>query len=92
MLRHAGTGNSLADLFLYDPATLAWTDLSALSSGDPPSPRAGHGFASAGGKLYVHGGIDGSGEAGAGTVGFLLLPCSLWTFPSASIVCTQYKI
>ena len=55
-------GSLLQDLHVYDPAAMAWTDLSAAASGTPPSARAYHGFTSAGGKLYVHGGIDGSGE------------------------------
>jgi hypothetical protein len=58
----------LNDLHVYDPAAGAWTDLSAALSGTPPSPRGGHGFTSAGGKLYVHGGSDDSGEGGAGRV------------------------
>ena len=48
---------------MYDPAAMAWTDLSAASSGTPPSARSGGGFASAGGKLYVHGGFDPFGES-----------------------------
>ena len=55
-------GQPVQDLHVYDPAAMAWTDLSAASSGTPPSARYGHGFTSAGGKLYVHGGSDGSGE------------------------------
>ena len=47
----------LGDLHVYDPAAMAWTDLSAAASGTPPSPRAYHGFKSAGGLLYVHGGF-----------------------------------
>jgi hypothetical protein len=50
------------DLHVYDPAGGAWTDLSAALSGTPPSPRSSHGFTSAGGKLYVHGGWGFSGE------------------------------
>ena len=53
----AGT-TDLGDLHVYDPVAMAWTDLSAAASGTPPSPRAGHGFTAAGGKLYVHGGCD----------------------------------
>jgi hypothetical protein len=53
---------------VYDPAAGAWTDLSAALSGTPPSPRSFHGFTSAGGKLYVHGGYGDSGEEGAGRV------------------------
>ena len=55
-------GTLLQDLLVYDPAAMAWTDLSAAASGTPPSAREGHGFTSAGGKLYVHGGFGGSGE------------------------------
>jgi hypothetical protein len=51
---------------VYDPAAGAWTDLSAALSGTPPSLRRYHGFTSAGGKLYVHGGYDDSGESDAG--------------------------
>ena len=50
------------DLHVYDPATKSWTDLSNPASGIPPSPRDSHGFASAAGKLYVHGGEVGNGK------------------------------
>jgi hypothetical protein len=45
-------------LHVYDPAAGAWTDLGTpfLSA---QAPRYHHGFTSAGGKLYVHGGVDG---------------------------------
>jgi hypothetical protein len=56
----------LNDLHVYDPAAGAWTDLSAALSGTPPSPMGRHGFESAGGKLYVHGSWDDSGEGGRG--------------------------
>ncbi len=52
----------LADLHVYNPSTRAWTDLSVATAGAPPAARLGHGFAAAGGKLYVHGGWNGSGE------------------------------
>ncbi len=57
----------LADLRSFDPAAMVWTLLSpGAGSGSPPSARAQHGFASAGGKLYVHGGAykdsDGGGN------------------------------
>jgi hypothetical protein len=48
--------DSLQDLHVYDPDTKAWTNLSAPASGTSPPARWGHGFTSAGGKLYVHGG------------------------------------
>ena len=41
---------------MFDPATMAWTDLTSNLSGSLPSPRAYHGFTAAGGRLYVHGG------------------------------------
>jgi N-acetylneuraminic acid mutarotase len=47
-----------SDLYVYDPATMAWTDL----SNSPPVARVLHGLASAGGKLYVHGGYIHSGD------------------------------
>ena len=48
----------LNDLHEFDPASGAWTDLSAALSGTPPVSRDSHGFTSAGGKLYVHGGYS----------------------------------
>ena len=48
----------LNDLYVLDPVAMAWTNLSDAASGTPPPARYLHGFASAGGKLYVHGGID----------------------------------
>ena len=44
------------DLYVYDPATKAWTDLSTPVSGTPPIARCYHGFTSLGGSLYVYGG------------------------------------
>jgi N-acetylneuraminic acid mutarotase len=44
------------DLHAYDPAAEIWTDLSVPISGTKPTARFGHGFTSAGGKLYVFGG------------------------------------
>jgi hypothetical protein len=60
---------NLNDLHVYDPATEAWTNLSAALSGTPPSFRYHHGFTSAGDKLYVHGGSGGSGGEGRGGAG-----------------------
>ena len=62
------TAHLLNDLHEYDPATRAWTDLSAAISGTPPSPRGLHGFTSAGGKLYVHGGLGDNGMCWSGGV------------------------
>ena len=54
----------VSDLHAFDPIVMAWEDLSAALSGAAPSPRYAHGFASesAGGRLYVHGGVDKTGE------------------------------
>ncbi len=66
----------LEDLYSFDPVTMAWTTIVASSiylrpllgypfeSGSDdgrPIPRSFHGFTSAGGKLYVHGGESNRG-------------------------------
>jgi hypothetical protein len=43
------------DLYSFDPGNMTWTSLSS-AIGTRPSARCSHGFTSAGGKLYVHGG------------------------------------
>ncbi len=53
-------GLVLNDLHVYDFVANSWTDLSSSAAGIPPTARAFHGFASAGGKLYVYGGQDAS--------------------------------
>ena len=50
------TGSILGDLHAYDPLQRSWADFSAVV-GVVPAPRYCHGFASAAGKLYVHGGF-----------------------------------
>ena len=65
---HTFVAEDVNDLYAYDPTSMSWSNLSATASGAPPSPRDSHGFASAGGRLYVHGGefCEAScGEAGA---------------------------
>jgi hypothetical protein len=47
----------LDDLYSFDPATKNWTLLSAADDTYRPSARSLHGFTSAGGLLYVHGGL-----------------------------------
>ena len=47
---------------------MAWTDLSAAASGTPPEHRYYHGFTSASGRLYVHGGFNGVGGESHGRV------------------------
>jgi hypothetical protein len=48
----------LDDLHSFDPINMTWTLLSAAEDGARPSARRSHGFTSAGGKLYVHGGYN----------------------------------
>ena len=62
---HGGVGennNLLSDLHVFDPAAIVWKDLSGVAEGAPPAARWGHGFTSAGGRLYVHGGVDAGGN------------------------------
>ncbi len=55
---HPSSLGSLEDLYSFDPANLTWTRLAAAAV-PRPSARYRHGFTSAGGKLYVHGGFNG---------------------------------
>jgi hypothetical protein len=53
----------LDDLYSYEPTNMTWTRIyAAPGGGSPPLGRACHGFTSAGGKLYVHGGEGQSGN------------------------------
>jgi hypothetical protein len=56
-------GKVLSDLLEFDPKTGAWVALGDGAAGAGPSPRYGHGFAAAGGKLYVLGGESTTGIA-----------------------------
>ncbi len=57
----------LDDLHSFDPDTMTWTLLSdsvpVVDDASRPSARSGHGFTSAGGLLYVHGGLSFNGDA-----------------------------
>ncbi len=48
----------LNDIHEFDPATLTWTELSDLVTGDEPVPRSEHAMAAMGAKLYVFGGVS----------------------------------
>ena len=57
----------LNDLFRFSTTTLHWEQLDAsLVSGDPPSPRNGHGMVAVGSDFFVFGGstepVSESGE------------------------------
>ena len=49
------------DLFSFNIDTKVWTSLSYAKDSTWPSGRSSHGFTSAGGKLYVHGGYNTEG-------------------------------
>ena len=51
------------DFHAYNPASMTWFDLSSHALGTPPTARRDHGFTSAGGLLYVHGGWSSYGDA-----------------------------
>ena len=75
----------MGDLLVYDPVAMAWTDLSAAASGTPPAPRGSHGFAAAGGRLYVHGGYSAQGAAVAAACGPDHVRASAWRQPPTSV-------
>ena len=52
----------LNDMYVLDPVAMAWTNLTDAASGTPPAARSSHGFTFSEGKLYVHGGVDASGN------------------------------
>jgi len=52
------------DLFVLDPSTLAWTDLTPQAAAGAPSPRRDMAFFSFGGGIYVFGGKDAQGITG----------------------------
>ena len=70
----------LDDLYSFDLENLIWTLLTATPAGStPPNARTSHGFTSAGGVLYVHGGIvNGNG-------GWTLLNINFLSPPSRSL-------
>ena len=45
-----------ADLYVFDPATMTWTNLTNATRGPAPSARTSHGVTAYRGHLYVHGG------------------------------------
>ncbi len=57
------TGEALDDLHSFNLTTKVWTQLNAAEVGGAlPEARYLHGFTSAGGCLYVHGGQGSNGE------------------------------
>ena len=54
------------DLFVLDPSNNTWSDLTYSVSGQRPSPRYLHGFASADNKLFVFGGYTQNGKTARG--------------------------
>ena len=58
-------GAPLGDFFAFDFASVTWIVPPAAAGLSPP-PRYGHGFAAAGGRLYVHGGSNATPGMAAG--------------------------
>ena len=59
-------GNYLNDIYSFDVAQLAWTNLTDAARGDPPSGRAGAIFAAIGDVLFLFGGFQISGPPSTG--------------------------
>ena len=59
----ARPAGALNDLYAYNPAAKAWTNLSASAIGAPPSPRFYQGFSASAGLLYVLGGFGEDGRS-----------------------------
>jgi hypothetical protein len=73
----------LDDLHVFDTTAMNWTRLSFALDAPRPSARYGHGFTSAGGKLYVHGGditdADGNiGDRNSCELMVVYVDCLLW--------------
>jgi hypothetical protein len=51
-----------SDLAVQDTRSWRWTSLSSAVRGPSPAARSGHGFAEAGGLLYLHGGNSSQGN------------------------------
>ena len=49
-------------MFQLDPAVPSWSNLTGSVQGQPPSRRAYHGLASAGGMVYLFGGSNPNGK------------------------------
>jgi hypothetical protein len=56
------TGTLLNDLFVLDPVTETWTNLSSIAAGTLPTSRQSHGFTSEGHMLYLFGGSNRNGN------------------------------
>ncbi len=53
---NADVAGNLMDLYVFDPRSMRWMDLSGLVTGSRPSPRDSVGLTSANQKLYLYGG------------------------------------
>jgi hypothetical protein len=77
-----GSASDSNDLHSYDPGAHQWANLGALARGRAPTPRMGHGFAPAAGRLFVFGGcLSGSARPWA-SLRLVIAPAShlcLWT-------------
>jgi hypothetical protein len=80
----------LDDLHSFDPATMKWTLLSVADGAGRPSKRSGHGFTSAGGLLYLHGGSSSTstGKAGGKYMSTAIIDGLVSASESRSIECS----
>ncbi len=86
-LSASSTAKTLAGLNVLDTSKHRWSDLSGTIHGEQPTPRYSHGFTSAGGKLYLHGGI---GNEGAGTVPPIPSANPYWSLHSFCVALKTY--
>jgi hypothetical protein len=70
----------LSDFYSFNPITMTWKNLAGLVYGASPSPREGHGFASALGRIFVFGGENSAGVSFKSAV--LCWSCSCRTIPA----------
>jgi hypothetical protein len=59
----AGYRGYTSSFFVFDLSKMIWNDITGSVFGTSPSARSRHGFVSAGGRLYVHGGVGWEGMA-----------------------------
>jgi hypothetical protein len=61
-MRTRFAGFASADMHVYNPEDQSWTNISLPSIGTLPKARTSYGLAVCAGLLYIHGGIDSSGN------------------------------
>ena len=67
--RHLLLAVYLDDFYAFDLPAMSWSCLSVADNTQHPPGIRGHGFTSEEGRLYVHGGYNGTGDLEANVVG-----------------------